>query len=109
MLIDTAVVLPGHWQVYVVNEVRDRIDSLDAATAGLTAEGAQHSVALFGQSECIDRIVADYLTDLQTPPDGARCTLQPPAPNRARQREARRGTRHLRVPRRHTVSCSGTG
>lgn len=41
----------------------------------LTVEGAQHGVALFGQSECVDGIVADYLIDLQTPPDGARCTL----------------------------------
>ncbi len=28
----TAVVVPGQWQVYVVNEVRDWIDSLDPAT-----------------------------------------------------------------------------
>jgi hypothetical protein len=38
----------------------------------LTVEGAQQGIALFGQSECIDGIVADYLIDLQTPPDGAR-------------------------------------
>ncbi len=41
----------------------------------LTVEGAQHGVALFGQSECVDGIVSDYLIDLQTPPDDARCTL----------------------------------
>jgi TAP-like protein len=46
----------------------------------LTVEGAQHGVALFGQSECVDGIAADYLIDLQTPADGARCTLQPPVP-----------------------------
>ncbi|MFI0466284.1 alpha/beta hydrolase [Saccharopolyspora sp. 5N102] len=40
----------------------------------LTVEGAQHGIALLGQSECVDGLVADYLIDLQTPPDGARCT-----------------------------------
>jgi hypothetical protein len=28
----TSVVVPGQWQVYVVNEVRDWIDTLDTAT-----------------------------------------------------------------------------
>jgi pimeloyl-ACP methyl ester carboxylesterase len=41
----------------------------------LTVEGAQHGVALFGQSKCVDGIVTDYLIDLQIPPDDARCTL----------------------------------
>ncbi len=41
----------------------------------LTVEGAQHGVAMFGQSECVDQAVADYLVDLQTPPVDARCTL----------------------------------
>lgn len=40
----------------------------------LTVDGAQHGVALIGQSECVDRTVADYLIDLQTPPDDARCS-----------------------------------
>ena len=41
----------------------------------LTVEGAQHGVALFGQSGCVDGIVTDYLIDLQTPPADARCVL----------------------------------
>lgn len=41
----------------------------------LTVEGNQHGVALFGQSACVDDVVADYLIHLRTPPDGARCTL----------------------------------
>ncbi len=41
----------------------------------LTVDGAQHGVALFGQNECVDRTVADYLIDLETPPADARCTL----------------------------------
>ena len=41
----------------------------------LTVEGSQHGVALFGQSECVDEAVSDYLIDLQIPPDNARCTL----------------------------------
>jgi pimeloyl-ACP methyl ester carboxylesterase len=41
----------------------------------LTVEGAQHGVALFGQSACVDGIVTDYLIELQTPPADARCTL----------------------------------
>jgi pimeloyl-ACP methyl ester carboxylesterase len=41
----------------------------------LTVEGAQHGIALYGQSECVDGIVASYLIDLQTPPDDAHCVL----------------------------------
>jgi hypothetical protein len=41
----------------------------------VTVEGAQYGVALFGQSECVDEIVTDYLIDLQAPPDDARRTL----------------------------------
>jgi pimeloyl-ACP methyl ester carboxylesterase len=41
----------------------------------LTVEGAQHGIALLGQSECVDNLVTNYLIDLQTPPDDARCTL----------------------------------
>jgi hypothetical protein len=40
----------------------------------LTVDAAQHGIALLGQSECVDGVVADYLVDLTTPPDGARCT-----------------------------------
>lgn len=40
----------------------------------LTVEGAQHGIALLGQSKCVDDIVADYLVNLRTPPEGARCT-----------------------------------
>jgi len=41
----------------------------------LTVEGAQHGVALFGQSTCVDRAVTEYLIDLRTPPAGTRCAL----------------------------------
>ena len=40
----------------------------------LTVEGAQHGIALLGQSECVDGIATNYLIDLQTPPDDARRT-----------------------------------
>ncbi|GAA1330648.1 alpha/beta hydrolase [Pseudonocardia xinjiangensis] len=41
----------------------------------LTVEGAQHGVALFGQSTCVDQAVTEYLIDLRTPPADVRCTL----------------------------------
>ncbi|MFI8528044.1 alpha/beta hydrolase [Promicromonospora sukumoe] len=41
----------------------------------LTVEGAQHGVALYGGSACVDDVVTDYLVDLRTPPEDARCTL----------------------------------
>ena len=41
----------------------------------LTVEGAQHGVALFGQSTCVDQTVTEYLIDLRTPPADVRCTL----------------------------------
>ncbi|MGH3912703.1 MAG: alpha/beta hydrolase, partial [Pseudonocardiaceae bacterium] len=41
----------------------------------LTVEGTQHGIAMLGQSECVDGLLADYLIDLQTPPDNARCTV----------------------------------
>jgi hypothetical protein len=40
----------------------------------LTVDAAQHGIALLGQSECVDGVVADYLVNLTTPPHGARCT-----------------------------------
>ncbi|MDA3646318.1 alpha/beta hydrolase [Saccharopolyspora indica] len=39
----------------------------------LTVNGSQHGIALLGQSECVDDIVAGYLIDLRTPPEGVRC------------------------------------
>jgi pimeloyl-ACP methyl ester carboxylesterase len=42
----------------------------------LTVQGAQHTAALEG-NQCVDDIVARYLTDLQVPPDGASCALTP--------------------------------
>ncbi len=41
----------------------------------LTVEGAQHGVAMLGQSACVDGIVSDHLIDLKAPPVDARCTL----------------------------------
>ena len=40
----------------------------------LTVEGNQHTAALQGNS-CVDDLVAGYLVELRTPPDGARCAL----------------------------------
>ncbi|WP_433559314.1 hypothetical protein ACQPWY_14220 [Pseudonocardia xinjiangensis] len=31
-------------------------------------QGAQHGVALFGQSTCVDQTATEYLIDLRTPP-----------------------------------------
>jgi hypothetical protein len=39
----------------------------------LTVDGAQHGIALMGQSPCVDRIATDYLIDLALPPADARC------------------------------------
>jgi hypothetical protein len=41
----------------------------------LTVEGEQHTIAYSGAGDCVNVIVADYLIDLKTPPDDARCTL----------------------------------
>ena len=41
----------------------------------LTVNGAQHGIALFGQSPCVDQIANDYLIDLTMPPADARCDL----------------------------------
>lgn len=40
----------------------------------LTVDGAQHGIALLGQNQCVDDIVANYLVNLQTPPADAHCT-----------------------------------
>jgi hypothetical protein len=39
----------------------------------LTVDGERHTIAMSGQSECVNRVVADYLVDLVTPPADARC------------------------------------
>jgi pimeloyl-ACP methyl ester carboxylesterase len=39
----------------------------------LTVDAAQHGSVLLSGNACVDGIVADYLTTLRTPPDGARC------------------------------------
>lgn len=41
----------------------------------LTVEGKQHGAYLVGGSECVDRVVDDYLLHLETPPAGSRCSL----------------------------------
>lgn len=41
----------------------------------LTVEAEQHGVALVAGSTCVDDVVTDYLVDLRTPPDAARCVL----------------------------------
>lgn len=40
----------------------------------LTVDAAQHGIALLGQSQCVDGVVADYLIDLKTPSADARCS-----------------------------------
>jgi pimeloyl-ACP methyl ester carboxylesterase len=40
----------------------------------LTVEGTQHTVASDGYS-CVNRIVANYLLDLELPAEGAQCTI----------------------------------
>nr|WP_296769097.1 alpha/beta hydrolase [Rhodococcus sp. (in: high G+C Gram-positive bacteria)] len=41
----------------------------------LTVDGEQHTVAFSGASDCVDDVVADYLVDLQSPPEGTRCSV----------------------------------
>ncbi|MCG5216433.1 alpha/beta hydrolase [Streptosporangium sp. KLBMP 9127] len=52
--------------------------SLAKALGGslLTVEGEQHTVFQGGASPCVNDIVADYLVNLKTPADGARCKLK---------------------------------
>ncbi|MEV0616525.1 alpha/beta hydrolase [Nonomuraea sp. NPDC050404] len=42
----------------------------------LTVDGEQHTVVQGGTSPCVNDIVADYLVNLKTPADGARCKLK---------------------------------
>jgi len=42
----------------------------------LSVQGTQHAASLEG-NQCVDEAVTRYLTDLQVPPDGIRCTLDP--------------------------------
>ncbi|MFE7505401.1 alpha/beta hydrolase [Promicromonospora sp. NPDC057488] len=41
----------------------------------LTVHGKQHGAYLLGGSDCVDDAVESYLLDLETPPDGAECSL----------------------------------
>lgn len=41
----------------------------------LTVDGEQHTIAVDGTNECVDDIVADYLVDLKSPPEQAKCSL----------------------------------
>jgi pimeloyl-ACP methyl ester carboxylesterase len=41
----------------------------------LTVDGEQHTIAVDGTNECVDGFVADYLVDLKSPPEQARCSL----------------------------------
>jgi pimeloyl-ACP methyl ester carboxylesterase len=71
-------------QVLVVSTTGDPAtphqDGLDLANALgarlLTVEGTQHGASL-GGDRCVDDIVTAYLTDLELPPPGTRCTLAP--------------------------------
>ncbi|GAB2474875.1 alpha/beta hydrolase [Promicromonospora xylanilytica] len=48
-------------------------DALGASL--LTVDGKQHGAYLLGGSTCVDRVVDAYLLDLESPADGARCSL----------------------------------
>lgn len=39
----------------------------------LTVDGERHTIAMSGESECVNRVVTDYLVGLVTPPADARC------------------------------------
>ncbi|WP_145237214.1 alpha/beta fold hydrolase [Prescottella equi] len=41
----------------------------------LTVDGKQHTIAVDGTNECVNDIVADYLVDLESPPEQAKCSL----------------------------------
>jgi pimeloyl-ACP methyl ester carboxylesterase len=41
----------------------------------LTVDGEQHTIAFAGTDKCVNDIVADYLINLKTPPEDARCSL----------------------------------
>ncbi|WP_211352335.1 alpha/beta fold hydrolase [Nocardioides albertanoniae] len=42
----------------------------------LTVEGEQHTVAMAGQSPCVNDVVSDYVVDLEVPDKGATCSLK---------------------------------
>ncbi|MEV6594907.1 alpha/beta hydrolase [Streptomyces acidicola] len=41
----------------------------------LTVKGEQHTIAASGTNPCVNKIVADYLINLKTPPPAARCEV----------------------------------
>ncbi|WP_037180476.1 alpha/beta hydrolase [Rhodococcoides fascians] len=41
----------------------------------LSVDGDQHTVAFSGANDCVDTVVAEYLVDLKSPPEGTLCTL----------------------------------
>lgn len=41
----------------------------------LTVEGEQHGVVISAGNDCVDGVVAEYLTTVEVPPADARCTL----------------------------------
>jgi pimeloyl-ACP methyl ester carboxylesterase len=41
----------------------------------LSVDGDQHTVAFSGANDCVDTVVAEYLVDLKSPPEGTRCAL----------------------------------
>ncbi|GAB2657463.1 alpha/beta hydrolase [Nocardia goodfellowii] len=41
----------------------------------LTVDGQQHTIAVDGTNKCVDDIVADYLVNLKSPAEQARCSL----------------------------------
>lgn len=48
-------------------------DSLGSSL--LSVDGERHTIALEGLNPCVNDVVADYLIDLRTPEEGARCAL----------------------------------
>ncbi len=48
-------------------------DRLDGAL--LTVEGERHTIAMSGESPCVNQVVVDYLVELETPAEGASCAL----------------------------------
>ncbi|BBZ01980.1 alpha/beta hydrolase [Mycolicibacterium chitae] len=48
-------------------------ESLGAAL--LTVEGEGHTIVMAGTNQCVNEMAADYLIDLELPPEGASCEL----------------------------------
>ncbi len=44
-------------------------------SALLTVEGEGHTIVMAGTNQCVNEIAADYLVDLELPPEGASCEL----------------------------------